>query len=353
MSGLEAHLVTTRGSFTVDVELRVGAGEVVSVLGPNGSGKTTVLRMLAGLLPLTSGHIRIGAVTIEEPTRGLRSPAQSRGVGLVPQESLLFPHLRVRDQVAFGPRHRGSSRGESRQEADGWLGRTGLSELAARRPAELSGGQARRVAIARALAARPGLLLLDEPLAALDVRAVLELRSFLRRHLADFDGPTVLVTHDALDALVLADRLVVLDRGRVVQAGAPRDVAAHPRSHHVAALVGLNLVQGTAQGRVVTVSAQQQVEVVTADEHDGAVFCSFRPTAVAVYACAPSGSPRNVWRGEITGMTPYGDAVRLEIGGGLPLLADVTATAVAELGLAPGSTVWSTVKATDLDVYPV
>ncbi len=172
----------------------------------------------------------------------------------MPQESLLFPHLRVRDQVAFGPRSRGVSRPDARREADGWLERTALSELADRRPSELSGGQARRVAIARAMAARPALLLLDEPLAALDVRAVLELRTFLRRHLADVGVPTVLVTHDALDAMVLAESLVVLDRGRVEQQGSPADVATRPRSPHVAALVGLNLARGVSSGDVVTVS---------------------------------------------------------------------------------------------------
>jgi molybdate transport system ATP-binding protein len=271
----------------------------------------------------------------------------------VPQASLLFPHLRVLDQVAFGPRHRGAARAEARRDAHEWLERTGLVELADRLPAELSGGQARRVAIARALAARPGLLLLDEPLAALDVRAVLELRTFLRRHLAGVGVPTVLVTHDALDALVLADGLVVLDRGRVEQAGTPAEVARRPRSPHVAALVGLNLARGTSTGHQVRVaSGGDPVRVVTASQQQGEVFCCFPPTAVSVHASRPHGSPRNVWPGEVAGMTPHGDSVRLEVTGPLPLLADITPAAVADLGLVPGATVWVSVKATEVQVYP-
>jgi molybdate transport system ATP-binding protein len=298
--------------------------------------------------------VRLGDRTLEEPGRAVRLPAQARGVGLVPQASLLFPHLRVRDQVAFGPRHRGAGRAEARREAGEWLERTGLVALADRLPAELSGGQARRVAIARALAARPGLLLLDEPLAALDVRAVLELRTFLRRHLAGVGVPTVLVTHDALDALVLADDLVVLDRGRVEQAGTPAEVARRPRSPHVAALVGLNLARGASTGHVVHIphDGDGAAEVVTASEQHGEVFCCFPPTAVSVHASRPHGSPRNVWPGEVAGMTPHGDSVRLEVTGPLPVLADITPAAVADLGLVPGTAVWVSVKATEVQVYP-
>ncbi len=355
---LVAHVLTTAGDFRVDVRLDVDAGQVVAVLGPNGAGKSTMLRVLAGLHPLSSGFVRLGDRVIEDPADGVRMPAQLRGVGLVPQESLLFPHLRVRDQVAFGPRNQGADRTHARREADEWLERTALTELADRRPSELSGGQARRVAIARALATRPALLLLDEPLAALDVRAVLELRTFLRRHLADVGVPTVLVTHDALDAMVLGDSLVVLDRGRVEQKGSPGDVATHPRSAHVAAMVGLNLARGLSSGHVVTLTPDPadpdpyEVQVVTASEQQGDVFCCFPPNAVSVHASRPESSARNVWPGEIAGMTPHGDVVRLEVTGPLPVLADVTPAAVADLGLVPGAQTWVSVKATEVQVYP-
>jgi len=355
-SGLDAHVVAAQGAFILDAVVSVRANSVLAVLGPNGAGKSTVLRTLAGLQPLSAGHVRLGGRTLEEPSRAVRVPAQLRGVGLVPQESLLFPHLRVRDQVAFGPRHRGLGRAEARRESDAWLERTDLAGLADRRPAELSGGQARRVAIVRALAARPDLLLLDEPLAALDVRAVLELRSFLRRHLADVGVPTVLVTHDVLDALVLADSLTVLDAGRVEQAGAPAEVAARPRSPHVAALVGLNLVRGSSAGHVVTVTVAsdraESVHVVTATAQHGEVFCCFAPAAVCVHGQRPEGSSRNVWPGVIAGMTPHGDILRLEVSGPVPVLADVTPAAVTDLDLAPASPVWVSVKATEVTTYP-
>ena len=356
--GLTAHVVAMVGTFQLDVPLEVSPGAVVAVLGPNGAGKSTLLRVLAGLHPLAAGHLRLGDRMLEDPASGVRVPAQLRGIGLVPQESLLFPHLRVRDQVAFGPRHRGAGREEGRREADRWLERTALSDLADRRPAELSGGQARRVAIARALAARPALLLLDEPLAALDVRAVLELRTFLRRHLADVGVPTVLVTHDALDAMVLADSLLVLDHGLLEQQGTPGDVATRPRSRHVAALVGLNLVRGMSAGHLVTLRREppdgdgSAQHVVTATEQQGDVFCCFAPTAVTVHGSRPEGSARNVWPGEIASMTPHGDLVRLEVSGPLPVLADVTPAAVADLGLVPGTSTWVSVKATEVRTYP-
>ncbi len=354
-TGLDAHLVMTRGSFRVEADLRVRAGGVLAVLGPNGAGKSTVLHALAGLHPLDEGHVRLGDRTVEDTDGGLRLATQARGVGLVPQESLLFPHLRVRDQVAFGPRHRGAGAAEARREAEGWLERTGLVELADRTPAELSGGQARRVAITRALAARPSLLLLDEPLAALDVRAVLELRAFLRRHLAEFAGPTVLVTHDPLDALVLADDLVVLEHGLVEQTGPPAEVAARPRTPHVAALVGLNLVRGSAHGRTVTVSSADgsaPTELVVSGDHEGKVFCCFPPAAVAVRTDRPPTGATNAWPGAVGGMTPRGDVVRLEVEGPLPLLADLAPTAIARLDLAPGAPVWMTVDAEAVQVYP-
>ena len=358
VGGLAAHVVATAGAFQLDARLDVDPGHVLAVLGPNGAGKSTLLRVLAGLHPLAAGFVRLGDRLVEDPAEDVRLPAQARGIGLVPQESLLFPHLRVRDQVAFGPRSRGVGRPDARREADGWLERTALSELADRRPSELSGGQARRVAIARAIAARPALLLLDEPLAALDVRAVLELRTFLRRHLADVGVPTVLVTHDALDAMVLAESLLVLDQGRIEQQGSPADVATRPRSPHVAALVGLNLARGVSSGDVVSITHDvagndpRPVQLVTATAQEGAVFCCFTPSAVSVYASRPHGSPRNVWQGEVSGMTPHGDVVRLEVTGALPVLADVTPAAVAELGLVPGASAWVSVKATEVQVYP-
>jgi molybdate transport system ATP-binding protein len=210
------------------------------------------------------------------------------------------------------------------------------------------------VALARALATDPALLLLDEPLAALDARTRLLVRAELRNHLAGFAGATVVITHDPVDAAVLGDRLVVIEDGRVVQAGRPADVARQPRTDYVARLVGLNLLAGRAVGARVLLPGGG---IVTATEPSGGeVYAAFRPAAVALFLARPAGSPRNVWPGRITGLEPHGDGVRVEVGGApdpaSTLLAEVTPAAVAELGLAPGVEVWAAVKASDIDVYP-
>ena len=346
---LEADLGLTRGEFTLDVGLDVEAGSITAMLGPNGAGKSTVLRALAGLSPLDRGHIRVDGTTFEDPAAGVRMPAPDRRTGMVFQDPLLFPNLSVLDNVAYGVRRRGRSRAHARTAAAEWLERTSLSALAKRKPAALSGGQRQRVAVARALAAEPAMLLLDEPTSALDSAVTIELRHFLRDHLRGFRGVTVLVTHDALDALVLADRVVVLDGGTVSQSGTPTDVARMPRSEHVASLMGLNLLRGRADGT--TVSLADGSELVSAKPHSGEVFASFAPQAVTLSRDRAESSARNAWRLRIDGLAPHGDAVRVHLTGSVPLLADVTPTAVAELDLVDGAYVWATVKATEVSVY--
>jgi molybdate transport system ATP-binding protein len=342
---LDARIVVHRPDWTLDLALQVGDGEVVALLGPNGAGKTTALRVLAGLQPLDAGHVVVDG----EPVTGL--PPARRGVGVVFQDHLLFPHLSALENVAFGPRARGVSAAAARETAREWLDRVGVGAHATARPRTLSGGQAQRVALARALAAEPRLLLLDEPLAALDARTRLAVRSDLRRHLASFGGAAVLVTHDPLDAMVLADRIVVVEDGAEVQAGTPAEVARRPRTEYVARLVGLNLLRGVAHGHRVEIDGGGAL--VTGDRSQGPVYAAFRPTAVAVYPERPDGSPRNVWPGLVTAAEPHGDAVRLQVDAdGLPVLADCTAGAVAELGLVPGAAVWLSVKASEIEVYP-
>ncbi|MER6823485.1 ABC transporter ATP-binding protein [Streptomyces cellulosae] len=343
--GLDAHLVVERGSFRLDVALSAAPGDVVALLGPNGAGKTTALRALAGLSPLTGGHLRLDGTDLA------RTPPESRPVGVVFQDYLLFPHLTALDNVAFGPRCRGTGKSEARARAAAWLKRMGLAEHLGARPKRLSGGQAQRVALARALATDPRLLLLDEPLAALDARTRLEVRAQLRRHLADFEAVAVLVTHDPLDAMVLADRLVVVERGRVVQEGAPADIARHPRTEYIAQLVGLNLYRGRADGHTVRLDAGP--EVSTTEDLSGPAFVAFPPGAVTLYRNRPTGSSaRNLWRCEVAGLESHGDQIRVELTGELPLAADLTAVAVAELGLHPGAPVWAAVKATQTHAYP-
>jgi molybdate transport system ATP-binding protein len=203
VAGLVADLTVRRDAFTLELALTAGPGEVVVLLGPNAAGKSTALRALAGLLPLDAGRIAVDDAVLADPDSGIQVPPHARPVGVVFQDYLLFPHLSVLDNVAFGPQAHGVRRADARRHARSWLERIGIAELAGSRPRSISGGQAQRVAVARALATEPALLLLDEPLAALDARTRLQVRAELRRHLTGFAGATVLVTHDPVDAAVL------------------------------------------------------------------------------------------------------------------------------------------------------
>ncbi|MCA2216448.1 ABC transporter ATP-binding protein [Jidongwangia harbinensis] len=341
---LDARLVVRRPDFTLDVSLAAAPGEVVALLGPNGAGKTTALRALAGLVALDDGHVELDGRRLD------RVPPEHRRIGVVFQDYLLFPHLSAVDNVAFGLRCRGVPRARAREQAREWLRRMALEDQSGKRPRQLSGGQAQRVALARALATEPRLLLLDEPLAALDARTRLETRAHLGAHLRDHHGATVLVTHDPLDAMMLADRLVVVEDGRVVQTGDAAAITGRPRTDYVARLVGLNLYRGTADGHTVRVAGD--FALTTASAQHGAVFVAFPPSAVALYAERPAGSPRNTWPAEIAAVARQGDRLRIELTGPIPAAADVTPAAAVDLGLATGRRVWATVKATEATSYP-
>ncbi|GIE97713.1 ABC transporter ATP-binding protein [Paractinoplanes rishiriensis] len=341
---LDAHLVVRRDAFRLDISLRIDRGETVALLGPNGAGKTTALRALAGLTALSAGYLTLDGRDLGQV------PPERRPIGVVFQDYLLFPHLSARDNVAFGPRRHGADRRSARAVADRWLERVGLAEYGRRKPRHLSGGQAQRVALARALAVDPVLLLLDEPLAALDARTRLETRAELGRHLAAHPGAALLVTHDPLDALVLADRLVIIESGQIVQEGDAATITARPRTDYVAQLVGLNLYRGHGTGHAVELAGG--FTLATTDIVRGDAFVAFAPAAVALHRSQPDGSPRNAWKAVLADLQSHGDNMRIRLDGPISVAADVTPAAAAQLHLEPGQELWVAVKAAETRAYP-
>ncbi|MGL5824969.1 MAG: sulfate/molybdate ABC transporter ATP-binding protein [Nocardioides sp.] len=333
-------------------EFALRRGETVALLGPNGAGKSTVLSIIAGLLRPDAGRVALGGRLLTEVGSDVRAthvPTPARRIALLAQEPLLFPHLSVLDNVAFAPRCRRTPRAAARQQASHWLAQVGASELAGRRPSQISGGQAQRVAVARALAAEPELLLLDEPMAALDVAVTPAMRQTLKAVLRD--RSVLLITHDVLDALLLADRVLVLQDGRIVEDGPTTNVLATPRSAFAARLAGLNLVPGHWRHG----SVHTDTGLVIEGTLDGAqppagaaVVAVFRPGAVSVFLDAPGGSPRNWFRITVTAIEPFGDRIRVRAG---DLAADITPRAVADLELRPGAQATFAVKATETSVY--
>ncbi|MGH3934772.1 MAG: sulfate/molybdate ABC transporter ATP-binding protein [Pseudonocardiaceae bacterium] len=348
--GLQIEIAVRRGDFALDTRMQVGPGEVVAVLGPNGSGKSTLLAAVAGLLRPDAGRIVLDGRVLTDTATGVQLAAHRRRVGLLAQEPLLFPHLSVLDNVAFGPQATGSRKQPAREAAMRHLTEVDAAQFAQRRPRRLSGGQAQRIALARALAADPDLLLLDEPLSAVDVEFAPALRSLLHSVLRD--RLAIIVTHQVIDALVLADRVVVLDSGQIVEQGPTHDVLTRPRSAFAARLAGLNLVAGTATVRGLRTGEGTELIGATDSTVEGSpAVAVFAPAAVAVYVDPPKGSPRNVIQDHVTALEPNGTLVRVRGAGGLA--ADITPAATVELGLHNGAEVWFVVKAAEVAVYPV
>ncbi|GAA4051181.1 ATP-binding cassette domain-containing protein [Arthrobacter methylotrophus] len=349
------HIEATVRARNLDVSLSLGPAETVAILGPNGAGKSTLLSIAAGLLRPDAGSARLGERVLFNLDGGSRlwTPPHIRGTALMAQEPLLFPHLSVLDNVAFGPRSAGASRAQSRETARYWLAEVDVTQLAGRKPGQLSGGQAQRVAVARALAASPELLLLDEPMSALDIHAAPHLRRLLKRVLSG--RRALIITHDVLDALMLADRVIVMEKGRIVEEGATREVLRRPRSQFAAGLAGVNLMAGTVtEDGLRTVATGELPSLHVAGHLDDEAepgqpgVAAFPPSAVSVFLDAAHGSPRNSFPVGITDLEPHGDHIRVRAG---DLAADITPAASAELGLEPGSRVHFVVKATAVQVY--
>ena len=345
----------------LDVQCTVAAGEVLAILGPNGAGKSTVLHVIAGLLRPDAGQVRLGGRVLADPARGVDVPTQRRRIGLLMQKPLLFPHLSAAANVAFGVRsgHRGGrlSRADVQAIARRWLRDVDAEDLADRKPRRLSGGQAQRIAIGRALAAEPDLLLLDEPLSGLDVTAAAAVRTVLRTVITRDRRTTLLVTHDLLDVFALADRVLVLDAGKVAEIGPAAAVMTAPCSRFGAQVAGLNLVAGTisADGGLHTPAGQRW----WGNGRDGPVVgqsavAVFAPAAVTVSRRAPVGSARNTLAVTIAELGARGSAIQVrgaEQPDGAPgLAADITADAAAELRLSAGERVWFSVKAQEVSL---
>ena len=354
---LAANVVVRRGDFVLDVGLEVGDGHVVALLGPNGSGKSTLLGALAGLLPVAAGTVALNDKALTRVIAGERMsvPAHARRVGLLGQEPLLFPHLSALQNVAFGvPAAHGKKSG-ARRSAEHWLEEVGLSGFGGRRPAELSGGQQQRVAIARALAAEPDLLLLDEPMASLDVEAASSIRTLLRERLASTGTTTVLVTHDVVDAVMLADRVVILDGGRVVDDGGASDVLGRPVHGFAASLAGLNLLAGTAtaDGAVAVPGGRRFVGAGDTPAVGSEAWVAFPRSAVSVHPVGTAAAPgaANSWVGTIAVLEPAAGGIRVVLAAD-DVVAEVPSTEVLTRQLASGVAVSLHVDPEFVTVYP-
>lgn len=350
--GLGAHLVVSPGNgFRLDIELEIPPGRTAALLGPNGAGKSTAVAALAGILPLEAGHISLGGAVLDDPARDRFVPVERRRLGIVFQDYALFPHLSALDNVAFGLRGHGADRATARREAGRWLERLELGSLADRRPGDLSGGQAQRVALARALAVDPDLLLLDEPLAALDVTTRAQLRRVLAEHLAAHRGPRLLITHDPAEAFLLADTISVIEAGRITQTGTADDIRRHPVTPYAADLAGINLMAGVVADGSLTLENGHRVAVADRSVR-GPILATVHPRAIALYDAEPHGSPRNAWPTVITALEPVGDRVRVQLGAPVALTAEITRAAAAGLRLAPAVSVWIAIKASEINLQP-
>jgi molybdate transport system ATP-binding protein len=348
-SGLAADFVIERGGgFVLDVSIEIPRGRTIALLGPNGAGKSTVVGAIAGLTAVDSGSIELDGVTLDSPHDDVFAPSEERDVGVMFQDHLLFAHMSVIDNIAFGLRSRGVSGDEARDVAVGWCRRLGLAGLEDRSTRDLSGGQAQRVALARALAPKPSILLLDEPLASLDVTTRVRARRILAEHLAEFDGPRLLITHDPAEAFLLADEIHIIESGRISQVGSAEVITQGPLTDYAADLAGTNLLRGAASGGEILVGGHP---VHTADPHgDGQFLLTVHPRAVSLHRQRPEGSPRNSWRTTVTHVEVMADRSRVSVGVPIPMTSEVTSESVTALGVEVGSEIWVSIKATEISV---
>lgn len=345
------------GAFRLEAAMAVGDRSVMVLVGESGSGKTTLLRLLAGLMHPDHGRIEVDGVCWFDSSTGVSMPAMDRAVGYVPQDYALFPHLTVAENVAFGLRAQGLAASTNTARAAAALDRLGMAAFASRRPLELSGGQQQRVTIARAIVLEPRLLLLDEPLSALDVQTRRAIRGELRRLLAELPCMTFYVTHSPAEALAFGEQITVLEAGRVTQSGTREDLMRHPRSAYVAEFLGVNFFRGSFATNFVEGRAQlalpQGVLAIAKDGFQGEVSAVVHPREITLALERPAGTARNVFAGTIEELVPEppsGELVRVSLKTNPPLIAEVTRQAVDDLKLRPGMQVFASFKAAGIIV---
>jgi molybdate transport system ATP-binding protein len=352
---LDVAATVHRDGFSLDVDLSLPPGRTVALLGPNGAGKSTLAGMVSGLVAISAGRVRLDGATFEDPASGVRVVPARRPVGVMFQDLLLFPHMSAAENVAFPLRARGEAREAAVGRARALLGELGVGERSETPPAALSGGEAQRVALARALVHEPRVLILDEPLSAVDAAARGRLRALLRERLARFEGYRLLITHDPVEAGALADHLVVLEGGRVTQEGSPDAIRTSPRTRYAAELVGVNLFAGRlvplgdGAGRLAT--SEGDVVVPWPDRPEESledVLGILHPSDISLFRSRPEGSARNVVLGRVALITVEGNRARLRIDGEPPLVAEVTPGSVDRLALREGDRIWATFKAVEV-----
>jgi molybdate transport system ATP-binding protein len=354
MSSLRARVAVDAGGFHLGGELEVDEGRTVALLGPNGSGKTTFVRSLAGLVDVRAGGIVVDGESWLRMPGGVDLPPQERSIGVVFQDLALFPNMTAVGNVAYGPRCRGVSHSDAERGAHEWLDRFGIGHLGDRAARSLSGGEAQKVALARALILQPRLLLLDEPLASLDVEGRAEARHFLAAVLRSFEGVKVIVTHEPVEAFALADELAIMENGRIVQVGSPAEISLRPRSRYAARVAGVNLLRGLWEGSAGSgVLRTESAELFALSDipRGEEVFATFPPNAVTLSAARPHGSARNVFLSSVVRVEIDGSRARVALAGPVPLTAEVTTRSVDELGIRTGAEVWAAIKATEIEIY--
>ena len=324
--------------FVAAVELLVHERQTVALVGPSGAGKTTVLRVVAGLLAPRSGRVEIGDAVVLDTAAKIDAPPERRGVGYVFQEYALFPHLNVFGNVRFGA--------GSRERTDEMLARFGIEHLARARVGDLSGGERQRVALARALARDPGVLLLDEPLSALDPHTRAEVRAELHQLLETLELPTLLVTHDFEDAATLAGEVGVIAEGKILQRGTPTDLVSRPNDPFVASFAGATLMAGQAIGTrngLTEVLLDGGLSVLSADLVTGPVNVAVYPWDVSISIEPRDDSQLNHVTAPIASVAPMGNRVRVRVG---PIVSEITGVSADRLGVQPGAVVTASFKAT-------